>query len=492
MNRLYNSQTFELVVLYGRRNTGKTALLGEFARGKSVIYYSALETGAPQNLDALSRRVKTFRNGHTDGDDAFTDFASVFVHLAELARMSRVALVIDDCHYLDSSFRGFTTLVRYMIETRFKSGRLMLVLATSSSSFMEEQIDGPENAFAGVGIERINLPPLDFFESRQMCESFTAEEQALLYGVTGGMPRYLSLIKPNLSARDNIILNFFNPSSFMFEEPLRLMRQEAREPTYYNAILQAIAAGYTKNADISAKVGIQTSACSAYLNKLRALGVVRRETPALEKAGKKTVYAIDDTMFRFWYGFVPENYSLIQSGQALEVWERVSGRLDDFMDTVFTRICRQWLVRENEAGRLASRFTDIGQWWRRDGVKPHKNEIDTLKRWMARESASKTLAIDVPGMGRWWSGSSGTGGDTEIDILVKTEEGLTIFCDCKWSGEPLEEDSLVRLRERSELFKGEGRLFLFSKAGFTDACKATAEEYGNATLVTFETIAGIS
>ena len=37
LNKLYNSDKFEFVVLYGRRRVGKTALINHFIDGKSAI-----------------------------------------------------------------------------------------------------------------------------------------------------------------------------------------------------------------------------------------------------------------------------------------------------------------------------------------------------------------------------------------------------------------------------------------------------------------------
>ena len=37
LNKLYNSDKFEFVVLYGRRRVGKTALINHFIDGKPAI-----------------------------------------------------------------------------------------------------------------------------------------------------------------------------------------------------------------------------------------------------------------------------------------------------------------------------------------------------------------------------------------------------------------------------------------------------------------------
>ena len=39
LNKLYTSDKFEFVVMYGRRRVGKTALISEFIKDKKAIYF---------------------------------------------------------------------------------------------------------------------------------------------------------------------------------------------------------------------------------------------------------------------------------------------------------------------------------------------------------------------------------------------------------------------------------------------------------------------
>ena len=50
---------------------------------------------------------------------------------------------------------------------------------------------------------------------------------------------------------------------------------------------------------------MESAVCAKYLKVLLDLGIIKKETPITEKSGKKTIYAIGDNFFRFWYRFVP-------------------------------------------------------------------------------------------------------------------------------------------------------------------------------------------
>lgn len=42
LERLYKSEKFEFLVLYGKRRIGKTTLINEFSKDKSVIFFISL------------------------------------------------------------------------------------------------------------------------------------------------------------------------------------------------------------------------------------------------------------------------------------------------------------------------------------------------------------------------------------------------------------------------------------------------------------------
>jgi len=51
LNKYYRKDSFELLILYGRRRVGKTSLLTEFIKGKKAIFFSAEENNDTLNLE---------------------------------------------------------------------------------------------------------------------------------------------------------------------------------------------------------------------------------------------------------------------------------------------------------------------------------------------------------------------------------------------------------------------------------------------------------
>ena len=57
MNKRYNKNRFECIVIYGRRRVGKTSLIREFCKDKKAIYFSAIRGTAQDNLEELSKAI---------------------------------------------------------------------------------------------------------------------------------------------------------------------------------------------------------------------------------------------------------------------------------------------------------------------------------------------------------------------------------------------------------------------------------------------------
>ena len=130
----------------------------------------------------------------------------------------------------------------------------------------------------------------------------SVEDNSLIYGITGGVPHYINKLDVKDSVDEALLSNFFDRSSYLYEEPGNLLKQELREPAVYNAIIKAIAEGASRMNDIKTKVGEENSVVSKYLKTLMELGIVKKETPISEKAGKKTIYLLADNFFDFGIG----------------------------------------------------------------------------------------------------------------------------------------------------------------------------------------------
>ena len=449
LEQLYASGKFEFAVLYGRRRVGKTALLTQFIQGKKAIYFMGVESNAKQNLENLSKSILEYASGIA-AETSFVSFQAALECVFKMAEKERVILVLDEYPYVARSSKSLASTLQLLIDKNKDTSKLMLILCGSSMSYMEDQVLAYKAPLYGRRTAQMKLLPFDFEETCRYFNHFKGEDKALAYGIVGGTPQYLLQINDRLSIEENIKNTFLNPISFLYEEPVNLLKQEVREPAIYTAIITAIAAGASLMSEISSKVGEDTNVCASYIKNLISLGIVQKETPYGEKASRKSLYSIEDNMFRFWHRFVLENNSLIARGAADLVYQRIAPQLDHYMGKVFEEICKQYLWKLLLDGRSPVEFASLGRWWGNDPI----------------EKAQ-----------------------AEIDILGEQDKTTALFGECKWTNERVDLGVLETLVHRSHLFQhSKVYCFLFSKSGFTKGCMVRANELGNVTLVEYADI----
>lgn len=449
LNRLYKSDKFEFVVIYGRRRVGKTALINHFINEKKAIYFMGVESNEKQNLENFSKSIIAFSSG-IQAETSFSSYQAALEYAFKLAENERIILAIDEYPYVARSSKSLASTLQMLIDKYKDNSKLMIILCGSSMSYMEDNVLAYKAPLYGRRTAQMKIEPFDFDECCTYLRELSDEDKAYIYGIAGGTPQYLLQINDNLSVEENIKNTYLNPMSFLYEEPLNLLKQEVREPAIYNAIITAIATGHSRMSEISTKVGESTTVCSGYLKNLISLGIIKKETPYGEKASKKSIYSIEDNMFCFWYRFVPDNSSVIARGAVDLVYRRIEAQLNDYMGRVFEEICAQYLWKLLLTGKMPIEFVSLGRWWGNDPRK--KAQI-------------------------------------EIDIMGEKDSASAVFAECKWRNENVDLDVLETLVDRSGLFHyTKMHYFLFSKTGFTKGCVEKAKLMGNVTLVTYNDI----
>ncbi len=474
LNRLYSSDKFEFAVIYGRRRVGKTALISEFIKDKKAIYFMGVESNEKQNLENMSRSIIEYANG-IEADTTFLYFQAAIEYVFALAENERLIMVIDEYPYLARSSKSLSSTLQMVIDKNKDNSKLMLILCGSSMSYMEDHVLAYKAPLYGRRTAQMKLKPFDFEETCRYFKNMSAEDKALMYGIVGGTPQYLLQMNDKMSIEENVKNTFLDPVSFLFEEPSNLLKQKVREPAVYTAVITAIAEGATRMAEISTKVGEETSVCSGYLKSLINLGIVRKETPYGEKSSRKSIYNIEDNMFRFWYRFVLHNNSIIARGAADLAYKRIEPHLSEYMGKVFEDICMQYLWKLALQGKCPIEFQDLGRWWGRQA--PTGNTRSKVDEDSDSVPAPK---INTHGSRRK---------DIKMFIMGEQDKNTALFAECKWTNENVDVGVLDLLIKRSHIFSYSNvHYYLFSKSGFTQGCIEKANALENVTTVEYKDI----
>ncbi len=444
LEKMYKSNKLEFVTVYGRRRVGKTTLINHFIKGKRSIFFACQKSSPSENLAELSRQVSTFLGyGVT-----FPSFTEAFRAIIRYAIDERLLFVIDEYPYLaKKDDNAISSIIQNILDHEAKETKLFLILSGSSVSFMEDEVLGKESPLHGRITAQFLVKPFDYLDSSRFVPSYSSADKAIVYGVTGGIPRYLELFDDSVSLKENLLYNIFDSNSVLFNERENYLKEEFSEVSTYSSILNAIANGCTKVTDIASRAGIQTGALPSYLRKLKEVGVIDKLVP-LGESEKKGIWRICDLFFRFHSFFVSRNISTIVSARIGESFDKVvSPFINDYMGKVFEEISKQYIQR----------YAD--------------------------------LPFPLSLVGTWWGGSRTLHKEIEIDIVAESAVSSDkIIGSVKFRERKIGSEELDLMRSYSREMGGAGNFlyWFFSKSGFDEDFKKLAKEDKSIRLYTID------
>lgn len=456
LNKAYNSNKAEFVVLYGRRRVGKTELLKEFCKDKPNIFYLCRKYTDEIQLGEFSKTLLTY-----NGEQFFSTFANwdnAFSYFEKLQSDEKLVIVIDEFPYACSANKSLPSILQIAWDTRLKNCNIMLVLCGSSMSFIEDELLSEKNPLYGRATGVYKVLPMPYYDAVKFFPDFSDEDKLTALSVLGGIPHYLKQFDSSQTLQENIVGNILSKGTVLYSEVDFLLYQELRETSVYNTVIQSIALGSNSFNEILTKTQIEKSKLSVYLKKLIELNIVEKQFPALSsEKGKsnstKGLYELTDNFFRFWFTFAYPNLGLLEMEDPIAVWEdEVVKRLHHFASKPFEEICIEYMYALNKEHKLPFRFSSIARWWGK-----------VTKKGADGKPVTSSEEIDM--------------------IAADSKRENYILGECKFTNEPFDMGQLKKLQNKITL-NGNIYYFLFSLNGFTDAVIDFAKNNDNIFLVT--------
>lgn len=371
----YRSSEGQLIVIYGRRRVGKTETIRKFCEGKKHVFYTCVECPDEQQLRGFSSRMLQTGMPAAAYIKSFSDWEQAFKSVMEIPGEEKKILVIDEFPYMVKNNSSIPSILQKVWDELLKNKNIMIILCGSAMAFMEKEVLAEKNPLYGRATGILKMKEMDFYDAIQFVPDYTPEEKIITYAVLGGIPHYLKQFDTRLSLEENIEKQILTRGSILYSEVEFLLRQELRETSVYNIIIEAIALGNTKLNDIYQKTQIEKTKLSVYLKNLMELGIICREFSmddgVKEQANvQRGLYRVTDNFYRFWYAFVFPNMSELENGDAKGIFRYVVfPELNNYSSYIFEDICKSYLRMKNRKKELPFYFSKIGRWW---------NKIDEL------------------------------------------------------------------------------------------------------------------
>ena len=459
-----SSRRSELVIVYGRRGVGKTALLRESIKDQHHLIYQATTQTLPLQMEDMTAALRSFAPDSVllGVLPAVPAFLGALTQLAQAQPDRPVIVVIDELPYLAQADPAVPSeLQRWWDEVRWAGIRnLKLFLLGSMVSWMEKHTLSEHAPLHNRRTGQIMLGPMGYQESALFFPSYSPAERIAAYAIWGGMPSYLAEIDPDAGLWDNVLSGLLQPASRLAEEPGWLRYTDLRSDMIYSSILRAIANKERRPSDIARAVGRDSANEVAYhLDRLVELGLIRRATPIHEETSRpsqRSLYFLSDHYVAFWYRYIGPLRNLLALRRADEVLQIIKQDFDKYVsELVFEDVARQFiqsLPRERLPAELWCER--VGPWWtsQRDRSQP-RQESD------------------------------------EIDVVAMRDRHAVLLGECKWSRQKMEEHDLSGLR--AALLKAAHDIkpidnpwrALFSRSGFSDEVIALSKDPGERILL---------
>lgn len=363
----YADDSPQLIVVYGKRRLGKTALLKEFAKDKSHFFYVSRETIDSEQIKLFSEEILE-DNPVKEFITSFDSWEKAFLFLVNESKSKKILLIIDEFPYIAQSNKEILSILQKIWDQQNEDQKMMFVLSGSSLSYMEEELLGQDSPLYGRTTSTIRLEALSFREARAVLKDFPLEDQIAYYSILGGIPRYLKALDPKLDLKQNIEKYLLNKYSFLYQEINLLMREELREPSTYYAILSSIAAGHRTIKDIAKATSLDKTKINVYLKNLMQLNILYKKVPLLlpeEKVNQhRSMYLFKEPYFKFYFCYIVPNLSSIEKLETSEFYDRkVLPTLEASIEEEFQNAGIEYLKEANAAGKLDYEYHQIGNTW---------------------------------------------------------------------------------------------------------------------------------
>lgn len=364
LEKTYKQQGFQMTVIYGRRRIGKSTLITEFIRDKKASYYIAAKSSLEDNVKKWSSQFVSDIVPKMEGIE-FSDLEGFFKFVGNSCKDEKIIIALDEIPYIAEADESFLSRFQGVIDSILSKKNIYLIICGSAISFMEKKILSEKSPLFGRRSNQIFLKTFDYLESAEFVPKYNNEEKAIVYGVTGGVAKYLTLFDDSISLDENIINNFFRPSGYLYEEPYNLLMQEFRTVNMYNTVIEACSGGANKVNEIADKVHESSAAVLYTIKNLTTVGLLAKVSAITDEKNKKKVnYELADGMYRFWYKFIPKGRAAIEMNRGDVYYNMyVKNQLHDFMGEIFEDMCRQYVLTNGLDGKLKCMITNVGKWW---------------------------------------------------------------------------------------------------------------------------------
>ncbi|MGC9001120.1 ATP-binding protein, partial [Caldisericum sp.] len=443
-----------LLVLYGRRRIGKTALIKElFKNSNAKTLYLFIPKNTKINIAMEGFEEEVRRALNLKEYEKIDNFAELLNILFDKSKQEKIIVAFDEFQNFIYFYPGAVDILQREWDLRQDSSNLSIIISGSTIGLIKKMFVEHGAPLFKRAYNMVELKELDLGKSFELMSSLGIkefEDRLRAYFMFGGVIFYYSLIDYyGLHTFNDIIERLLISPVAPLKDIVKMDLIEAfgnGSPTYF-AILEAIANGKNTNNEVAAYAQIKETSLPAYLYDLQEmLGIIETVTiPTVvpKKGSKKNWLAITDNFYKFWFNIIGANYDLYEANDMDRLRQKIYARLPLFEGKAFEEFAQKFIKY----------------------IEKSLFPVERIGRWFGKDPSKQK------GMN-----------EEEIDVVALNEKSKDIlFAECKWSNEKVGVELYEELKRKSKLVQWHNNerhehYALFSKSGFTEEMKRIAEK----------------
>ena len=422
LQRCYESNRSEFIIVYGRRRIGKTYLVRHCFQDKyDFMYVGARNLTQQRQLERFANSLCEFANLITPPvlKDWFEAFDQLKSYLQSLPKQRKV-IFIDEMPWIDSYKSDFIKA----LETFWNGWAAMrddifFVACGSSTSWMVNNLIENQGGLHNRITNQIYLRPFNLNECEQYIESFDfgwdRYQIMQCYMALGGVPFYLSLLNPSWSLAQNLDNLFFRRNALLQQEFNELYNALFKHADKYIDVVRALSTkreGLTRQ-QISEMTGISGGGLTKILNNLERCDFILQYAH-FGKTKNNSIYRLSDFYTLFYFSFAEKH-----DGKDEKFWTHNmnSPAVRAWQGFTFELLCMVHLDQIKQSLGISGIATESSTWRSKD-----------------KETEG-----------------------AQIDLVISRADRIISLCEMKFSEEKygMTEDYAEKLRDRMGIFRQE-------------------------------------
>ena len=411
LQKSLNSKESEFIAVYGRRRIGKTYLVREFFSSKDCVFFYTVgqyrKPMAHQIKNFSTSLSETFLNNAPIRSPKNWDDAFQLLHSQIIQAKGKVVLFLDELPWLVTAKSGLMSTIEYYWNRYWQQlGNVILVVCGSSASWIVKNIIQNKGGLHNRLTQKIKLKPFSLQETKEFLRTkkikLNEDQITKIYMAIGGIPFYLKLLEPGMTAAQMIQALFFSEAAPLQQEFSELFKSMFKNSKPYIELIRLISKkrNGTSLKEIREKIKLTSLGghLSERLNELVEAGFISENVFWGKKHGE--FYKLVDEFCLFYLKWVapvkkkellPSYWENQASTQAYKVWSGYA----------FEALCMKHLPQITHALKIKS-----------GGV---------FGSWAFKPSVQSEAGV-------------------QVDLLIDRLDGAITLCEIKYYDQPFKID----------------------------------------------------